>query len=393
MQPTRFHERTPTGDHAARAVSPTAPIHPSINTADHRDRIHEEKIMRTTRTTLSALTLLALATLLLAPPATAQLTINETGNPCPGCVGIGTSNPGFTLQLEAVAPVFQMVNTGTAGGAWAWKINDPTGTLLLSDDPSFARTPVKFGLGADDQLFRVGVSATDIVNVNGQMAITNHLSVGSSSVNSAAEFRVVGDSYITGSIGVGIVAARPIHVYRNDGTAAILVQEASYSTSARHLADLRANGPAALILKDTSQNSTWTMTNSNSRFYLSKVGTGVNELQIDASGNLTVTGTVYANSGANHLPDFVFDPDYDLMPLDELSSFVRLNRHLPDVPSAEDVAAGGGAVDLIAMQNSLLQKVEELTLYTVQQHETIESQKEVIEELRQRLDRLEGGVD
>ena len=58
------------------------------------------------------------------------------------------------------------------------------------------------------------------------------------------------------------------------------------------------------------------------------------------------------------------------MPLNELRSFVETNRHLPEVPSADEVASDG--LDMTAMQLRLLQKVEELTLYTLQQQKLID---------------------
>jgi hypothetical protein len=80
------------------------------------------------------------------------------------------------------------------------------------------------------------------------------------------------------------------------------------------------------------------------------------------------------------IPDFVFEPDYALLPLDELRHFVRENRHLPSVPAADAIQAQG--LKLGEFQMALLQKVEELTLYTL-------AQEEVIAALGERLARVE----
>lgn len=62
--------------------------------------------------------------------------------------------------------------------------------------------------------------------------------------------------------------------------------------------------------------------------------------------------------------DFVFTPNYHLMPLDELEHSIQANGHLPGIPTAQDVKRDGVSVG--EMDARLLQKVEELTLYVIQ---------------------------
>jgi hypothetical protein len=62
-------------------------------------------------------------------------------------------------------------------------------------------------------------------------------------------------------------------------------------------------------------------------------------------------------------PDYVFNTDYNLKPLYEVESFVMANKHLPGVPSQAEIANDG--VKLGEMNATLLQKVEELTLYMI----------------------------
>lgn len=75
-------------------------------------------------------------------------------------------------------------------------------------------------------------------------------------------------------------------------------------------------------------------------------------------------------------PDFVFKPDYKLRPLSELKSFINQHRHLPDVPSEQEVAEKGQ--DLGEMNKILLQKVEELTLYVIRLNEELEAVKKAV---------------
>jgi hypothetical protein len=70
-------------------------------------------------------------------------------------------------------------------------------------------------------------------------------------------------------------------------------------------------------------------------------------------------------------PDFVFNSDYNLMPLNELESFVTNNKHLPGIRSEADINAQGG-VNVGETSALLLQKIEELTLYIIELNKRIE---------------------
>ncbi|HEX5719809.1 MAG TPA: hypothetical protein VF179_26885 [Thermoanaerobaculia bacterium] len=102
------------------------------------------------------------------------------------------------------------------------------------------------------------------------------------------------------------------------------------------------------------------------------------------SGDIRVSGGSFIDDGTTlNVPDFVFEPDYRLMPLDELRAFVSREKHLPNVPSADDVKKDG--LNLSQVQMRLLEKVEELTLYTLKQDEQIKAQQARIDELQSEL--------
>jgi hypothetical protein len=88
--------------------------------------------------------------------------------------------------------------------------------------------------------------------------------------------------------------------------------------------------------------------------------------------------------------DFVFEETYHLPDLEEVEAHIREKGHLKDIPSAEEVAKNG--IYLGEMNSKLLQKIEELTLYLIQQNKTIEEltkQKNTLEELLRRVEQLE----
>lgn len=76
-----------------------------------------------------------------------------------------------------------------------------------------------------------------------------------------------------------------------------------------------------------------------------------------------------AIEGSNDWSDYVFEPDYSLLSLEQVQEFIDANGHLPGVPSAEDVAKNG--IDVASMDAKLLEKIEELTLYILNQEERI----------------------
>ncbi len=88
----------------------------------------------------------------------------------------------------------------------------------------------------------------------------------------------------------------------------------------------------------------------------------------DFEFGITQDGDVYVKGTQVH-PDYVFEPDYELMPLDELKDFVARERHLPDIPTAKDIEENG--LNLTLFQARLLEKVEELTLYLFDQDEKL----------------------
>jgi len=79
-------------------------------------------------------------------------------------------------------------------------------------------------------------------------------------------------------------------------------------------------------------------------------------------------------------PDYVFSPGYRLPKLDNLERYIATNHHLPEMPTADSVAAHG--VELGAGQAALLKKVEELTLYVIDLNKKNERLEKEVEALK-----------
>lgn len=78
--------------------------------------------------------------------------------------------------------------------------------------------------------------------------------------------------------------------------------------------------------------------------------------------------------------DFVFEDDYQLMPLKTVEEFVKHNKHLPNVPSAKDMTKKG--LDVAEMDATLLTKIEELTLYVINLNKEVQQLKKENEQLK-----------
>lgn len=111
---------------------------------------------------------------------------------------------------------------------------------------------------------------------------------------------------------------------------------------------------------------------------------------------LTVKGTIHAQEVKVDLqgavaPDYVFEhyfqgfsrymPEYRLMTLSELDDFIRKNHHLPKISSASEMEKEG--FNLKEMNLKLLEKIEELTIYTLQQQKEIDFLKSEIQHLKE----------
>ena len=99
---------------------------------------------------------------------------------------------------------------------------------------------------------------------------------------------------------------------------------------------------------------------------------------------ITPDGKVQVKGVNLNVPDYVFEDDYQLMPLEELESFIDANGHLPGIASAQQVKGEG--LDLAGSQMSQLQKIEELTLYTIQQQKRIDHLETQLAKVLAKLD-------
>ncbi|SHH28029.1 hypothetical protein [Flavobacterium defluvii] len=128
---------------------------------------------------------------------------------------------------------------------------------------------------------------------------------------------------------------------------------------------------------------------------------GLERMRVDIYGNvgigitnptnkLDVNGTIHSKEVKVDMvgwSDFVFKKDYDLPTLEEVEKHIKEKGYLENIPSEKEVLKNG--INLGEMNSKLLQKIEELTLYAIEQQKNTEKLMKIIEEQNKRLEALE----
>jgi hypothetical protein len=168
---------------------------------------------------------------------------------------------------------------------------------------------------------------------------------------------------------------------------------------------LYANNGTINSATTTNGNRVVTMNNSNIWFQSaasdtnSKIYIGTSATYPTTSGNyklfveggiLTEKVKVALRSTANWA-DYVFEKNYDLMPLKNVEEYIAIHKHLPGIDSANELAKNG--LDLAEMQAKHMAKIEEMMLYIIDQNKTIEKNIKDIEELKKQVKVLTANED
>ena len=110
------------------------------------------------------------------------------------------------------------------------------------------------------------------------------------------------------------------------------------------------------------------------------IGTTALQKQLNVNGNIKARKVKVT---ITDWPDYVFDSAYQVMPLPKLQAYLAQHKHLPGVPSAETVSQEG--LELGENQAVLLKKIEELTLYILEQNKKQEAMEKKMMELEKKL--------
>ncbi|SHH78043.1 hypothetical protein SAMN04488109_5356 [Chryseolinea serpens] len=299
---------------------------------------------------------------------------------------IGTAAWGIQFQTSNSTPRMTLLNNGYLGIGTV----TPAEKLTLSggkfriEDPGNAYSNYLYSFAAISN-YRSGLVMESNASVNFGLtgpdnvaSVFRWLSINNATIDYSTNNNELMRLQKDGKLGLGVAPTATLHVF---------VPGSSSVVNGMNL-DVQSFGNTAnafashyFRIRDIGGNST--------AFIVKGSGyVGINTANPDAY--LTVKGDIHAKEVRVDMsvpgPDYVFEKDYKLLPLSELSLFLAKNKHLPEVPSATEMEKDG--INVGDMNMTLLKKVEELTLYVIQQQEEMKKMMTEMELQKQEIQKL-----
>ncbi len=310
-------------------------------------------------------------------------------------IDVRHDDPRFAMQISGYYwdqyLWFRKIGDGFLNQEWSRIVaEDASGAVHFKNRSNTADggNRLQFGsLGGDSYGPYIRSSLSNASGVNTMMALKmgsywqgekNELTlingkVGINSSNPIRTLSVNGDIYAGGGSSLSFQDDARFEVSKSDVPTLI-----NNSVSMPHYGFLAPNagGSAELWIAGNSGIRMFTGGDPKPKFYMSSTGNAAFQAKIEAR-EIKVTQSPTA--------DFVFADNYDLPKLEDVEKHIKENRHLPEIASAKEMEKEG--VNVGEFQIKLLQKIEELTLYTIEQNKQLKIQAEKIQKLEKALDK------
>jgi hypothetical protein len=198
-----------------------------------------------------------------------------------------------------------------------------------------------------------------------------------------------------GRIGIGTTTpSKKLEIYHNDVTGGINLNRGS-GTSSKSEIDFSKTGTELWAIGNDIDNNghhtffIWDNANGKSPFLINEEGkVSIGGWLVPTGGNQNYQLYVYGNIAArdlkvtiNTFPDYIFANNYKPLTIYELENYIKLNKHLPGMPSAEEIKKNDG-FEVGDMQQKLTKTVEEQALYIIQLQKQIDEMRGEIENLK-----------
>ena len=311
---------------------------------------------------------------------TAGATTNSIFVDSTGRVGFRTSTPVLDLHVNTSNTPALRLEQNNSGGftAQTWDVAGNEANFFVRDVTGGSLLPFRIRPGAP-------TSSVDI-SADGDVGI------GTASPNAGTRMDLNDSEQLKARLALTGQEYQAASTSSTDGVALILGvnQSANRQLWIGTTTGLAANGTNKVIRiypEATDISALTTNGGSSSLSIQSGAGflgvgttTPASKLHVNG-GDIRVSGGSFIDDGVTlNAPDYVFDSTYKLMSINELAKFVQTEKHLPNIPSASNIKAEG--LNMSQFQMRLLEKVEELTLYTI-------DLKAENEQLQKRLEALE----
>jgi hypothetical protein len=332
------------------------------------------------------------ANLVLQNQATTRVTIVNTGTAA-GHLGIGI------IPTERLHVSGNVLTTGNyISSAGIFNVNNTTADYSFQTNGTARftvhNTSGNFGVGV------VPTATSQRLEVNGN-ALATQLWSSSGTFNSTGTSNVVlatnGTGRLTilntsGHVGIGATPTERLHIsggniLLDNGSTPTLFTGTGTTELNRYLLLVNSSGlqscsglkAGGILVSDTYA---YASPSKNDLIVKGKVGIGTPFTTNPNSYALAVNGKIGAKdvqieAASTTWPDYVFAASYKLPSLSDLEEFIATHKHLPDVPSATSVEKDGYSMS--ELDATLLKKVEELTLYIIEQQKQIDALKKKIE--------------
>lgn len=351
---------------------------------------------------MKQLTLTAALAALSFGTLTAQNTFPASGN-----AGVGITSPNFHLQLHGTTNYIEYDKFGASVNYGVTSrlgfTNTTTGST--ANDGLLMRMSGNNFMVQNKESGNISISTSNAIL--SFLGSSNRICFGNA-VNPLPEFGYVNltasndnglyiNTLISGKYGLSVrsnaLSDNAIQVVGTSGTTQTFTVKASGETS---ILNTNISPTAGAFIVKNSTNNLFRV-NGNGSVNINYSGGSTDKIILVENSSqkllqLTNDGILRSRRirvDAENWADFVFEPSYDLMPLTDVRTFVTSNKHLPGVPSEKEVVESG--IDIAEMNKILIQKVEELTLYLLQQDEKTEEMKAEISELKAKIIQLEKG--
>jgi hypothetical protein len=311
-----------------------------------------------------------LAFFALAASASAQFTTSgsniyyNSGN-----VGIGTTTPDALLTVKGSAHVgSDLILTRTDGFQFG-------GSIAVDNVTSNAITMWKTGGGNIDFINLMGSS----IGLNGKVAVgalfpQRRLDITTADANDG--IRIVHNN---NGFTQFFANSLPLNAYN------VITQTGDAGITYGDYGPISPSTSFGFVIAPWSNTASGIRLDANGNVGIGTATTGSSKLAVEGA----ITARKVIVTQANPFPDYVFDKNYRLSSLASVDQYIKAHHHLPDIPSADSVARNG--LDLGGNQAALLKKIEELTLYVIDQQQQIARLKErdkELEHLQAQIDEL-----
>lgn len=288
------------------------------------------------------------------------------------------------------------VLTSDANGVASWQTisGGSSQWTTAGSNIHFATGDVGVGTSAPDARLHVAGSFKVVDGTQGLGKILTSDANGLASWQAAgisSQWTTAGSNihFATGNVGVGTTTPdTKLHV-----AGSLKVVDGTQGTGKVLTSD--ANGVASW--QAAANSSQWITSGSTIYYGTGKVLIGDPNLagfkgtpgsyQLYVQGGILTEKVKAAVATSNDWADYVFEENYKLKGLKEVEQFIKTNKHLPNVPSAQEVVKEG--IDMAKMDAKLLEKIEELTLYVIELDKKNAEQEKHITELNNQIKALQ----